>query len=159
MSMAALRSIDTRERLLGSWRLLSWDIRSPTGEKNYPLGPDAVGQLSYGADGRMSAQLMRRNQPPFADDDWRKAATEEKSAAWSGYFGYFGTYSIDEEEHAVTHHVKGSWFPNLVDSDEVRYFRFERNKLILDADTAWGRVQIVWEKIITTGPAGAAPLC
>jgi hypothetical protein len=43
MSMAALRSIDTRERLLGSWRLLSWDIRSPTGEKNYPLGPDAVG--------------------------------------------------------------------------------------------------------------------
>lgn len=147
MNVAELQTVDTRERLLGSWRLISWDIRGPNGEKSYPLGSDAVGQLSYDANGRMSAQLMRRNQPAFARDDWRKATTEEKSAAWSGYFGYFGTYTIDEDAHAVTHHVEGSWFPNLVGSDEVRYFRFERNQLVLDADTAWGRVRIVWEKL------------
>jgi hypothetical protein len=51
----------------------------------------------YDADGRMSAQLMRKNQPRLSDDDWRKAMEGEKARAWSNYFGYFGTYSIDLE--------------------------------------------------------------
>lgn len=66
------------------------------------------------------------------------------ASAWSGYFG---AYTIDEDARAVTHHVIGSWFPNLVGSNEIRYFRLERDRLVLDADTAWGRVNIVWEKI------------
>jgi hypothetical protein len=134
------------ERLLGSWRLQSWDIRSPTGEIEYPLGPDPLGRLIYDPDGSVSAQLMRRDQTRFASDDWRHATVDEKARAWGSYFGYFGTYTIDKEAHAVTHHVEGSWFPNLIGSDEVRYFQFEDDRLILDAETAWGRVKIVWEK-------------
>jgi hypothetical protein len=54
------------------------------------------------------AECRRRHQPRFADEDWRGATTEEKSAAWSSYFGYFGTYHIDEESHAVVHHIERS---------------------------------------------------
>jgi len=154
MVASAVQIGRTRDRLLGSWRLLTWEIHSSTGEVTYPLGADAAGQLTYDMDGRVSAQLARRRQPRFASDDWRRATVEEKARAWSGYFGYFGTYTIDEDAQAVTHHVEGSWFPNLVGSDEVRYFRFERDQLVLDADTAWGRVRIIWEKIypdIATG--------
>ena len=114
---------------------------------SYPLGPGAVGQISYDAAGRMSAQLMRSNQARFEREDWRQATTEEKSAAWGNYFGYFGTYTIDEKAAAVVHHIEGSWFPNLIGTDQVRYFRFEGDKVVLDADTEWGQVRIVWEKI------------
>jgi hypothetical protein len=44
------------------------------------------------------------------------------------------------------HHIEGSWFPNLIGTDQVRYFRFEGDQIVLDADTEWGQVRIVWEK-------------
>jgi hypothetical protein len=101
------------------------------------------------SDGRMSAQLMRPGSNRFASEDWRKAAPLEKSIAWSDYFGYFGTFSIDLEKKAVVHHIQGSWFPNLIGTDQIRYFRYQDDRLILDADTEWGRVHIVWRKLAT----------
>jgi Lipocalin-like domain len=135
------------EKLVGTWRLISWEERDGGGEVHYPLGPDAIGQISYERTGRMSAQLMRSKQPLFKREDWRQATTEEKAAAWSGYFGYFGTFTVDELAGAVVHHIEGSWFPNLVGTDQVRYFQFEGQQIILDADTEWGKVRIVWEKL------------
>jgi Lipocalin-like domain len=133
--------------LLGSWRLISWEEREAGCDVQFPLGPNPIGQISYDASGRMSAQLMRPNQTPFASEDWREATVEEKSAAWSNYFGYFGTYTIDEINSTVVHHIEGSWFPSLVGTDQIRHFRFEGEQIILDADTQWGGVRIVWERI------------
>jgi hypothetical protein len=135
------------ENLVGTWRLISCEEREVGGGVNYPLGPDAIGQISYDAAGRMSAQLMRSNQAQFGREDPLQATTEEKVAAWSNYFGYFGTYMIDSKAATVVHHIEGSWFPNLIGTDHVRYFRFEGERLVLDADTAWGQVRNVWEKI------------
>ena len=140
-------SEDVRRRLLGSWRLVTWEERTGAGEVDYPLGPDAIGQLTYSPEGRVSAQLVRPGQPRFADEDWRKATPEERAEAWPAYFGYFGRYSIDEQAGAVTHHVEGAWFPNLVGTSQVRHYHLDGDILTLDADTAWGRVRIVWEKI------------
>ena len=112
-----------------------------------PLGEDAIGQLIYDGSGAVSAQLMRPNQPRFDDDDWRCAQLAERAAAWLGYFCYFGTYTVDERAGTVTHHVEGSWFPNLVGTDQLRYVALAGDRLSLTADTAWGRVTLVWEKI------------
>jgi hypothetical protein len=136
-----------RRQLLGSWRLISWEERDASGRVNHPLGPQAVGQISYTPDGRMSAQLMRPGSNRFASEDWRKATAPEKANAWLDYFGYFGTFSIDLEKKAVVHHIEGSWFPNLIGTDQIRYFRFQDDRLILDADTEWGKVHIVWQKV------------
>jgi ketosteroid isomerase-like protein len=138
------QAASNREKLLGTWNLVSWEIDD--GHIIQPLGDRPVGQLSYSADGRMSAQLMRRHQRLFANADWRKAASDEKATAWSGYFGYFGSYSIDEEQQAVVHKIDGSWFPNLVGTEQKRSFRFQGNNLLLTADTEWGHVRIVWER-------------
>jgi hypothetical protein len=140
-------SEDIRQRLLGSWRLVTWEERTTGGEVDYPLGPDAVGQLTYSPTGQVSAQLVRPDQPRFADDDWRKATPDERADAWAEYFGYFGSYSIDEAAGAVVHHVEGTWFPNLVGTSQVRYYDLDGDTLTLDADTAWGRVRIVWERV------------
>jgi hypothetical protein len=146
MSKHALSLSPVAERLLGAWRLVSWEATDSDGQLTYPLGRDAVGQLSYDQEGRMSAQLMRRNQAHFASEDWRQATTEERASAWIGYFGYFGTYEIDEAAGAVVHLIEGSWFPNLVGKKELRHYRFEGELLVLDADTDWGRVRIIWGK-------------
>jgi len=39
-----------------------------------------------------------RAQRRFAQDDWRQATETEKTQAWTSYFGYFGTYTIDEKK-------------------------------------------------------------
>ncbi|HUD45261.1 MAG TPA: lipocalin-like domain-containing protein [Candidatus Baltobacteraceae bacterium] len=144
--MTKTHTKDLREWMVGAWRLVSL-TEHRVGEISYPLGKDAVGLLLYDRVGRMSAQLRRTPQPLFAHDDWRRATDEEKAAAWSNYFGYFGSYTIDADEGAVIHHIEGSSFPNVVGSDQVRYFQFDDGKLILNADTPWGHVEIVWEKI------------
>jgi hypothetical protein len=145
-----------RGKLLGSWQLITWEERDASGNVDHPLGGEAVGQISYTSDGRMSAQLMRPLANRFASEDWRKATHEEKSDAWGNYFGYFGTYSIDLKNKAVVHHIEGSWFPNLVGTDQIRHFQFEDDRLILNADTEWGKVHIVWRKLGNETPRGAS---
>lgn len=137
-----------RAKILGSWRLVSWSWHDASGVVNSPLGDDPAGLLMYDAAGTVSAQLMRRNQPRFHDDDWLHATDEEKAAAWSGQFGYFGTYTIDETAGTITHHIEGSWFPNLVGTAQVRRYSLEGTRLTLTADTPWGHVSIIWEKMI-----------
>jgi hypothetical protein len=100
----------------------------------------------YTADGHVSAQLVRADQQVFGSDDWREATPAEMTAAWPNYFGYFGTYTIDADNAAITHHIESGWFPNLVGTKQLRYFRFDAQRLVLDADTSWDRVRIVWER-------------
>ena len=57
MSKVELLPSQVAERLLGAWRLVSWEAFDSEGHMTYPLGRDAVGQLFYDQAGRMSAQL------------------------------------------------------------------------------------------------------
>ena len=138
---------DMVRALIGAWRLVSWSEIKKDGTTEYPLGQDAIGQLIYSADGHVAAQLARNEVEPLREEDWRAASQAESAKAWKNYFGYFGTFSIDTERQAVVHHVEGSWFPNLVDTDQNRSFHFNGDdRLVLDADTAWGQVHIVWQR-------------
>jgi Lipocalin-like domain len=134
------------ERLIGAWDLREWSEIRSDGSKSYPLGEDAIGQILYTPDGRMAAQLVRINRQKFASDDWRKADPAEAARAFKEYFGYFGLYEVDLGSKTVIHHVKGSWFPNVEGGDQFRRFRLEGGLLVLDADTSWGKVRIVWAR-------------
>lgn len=135
-----------KERLLGAWTLVEWSEQRSGGSKAYPLGEDAIGQIVYTEDGHVAAQLARPARRSFPSADWREAEEEDAARAFKEYFGYFGTFTIDTESQVVTHHVEGSWFPNLAGSDQERHYRFENDLLVLDADTDWGKVRIVWRK-------------
>lgn len=145
-AMTSIASDELRRQLVGAWRLVSWQLIDDDGSIDHPLGSDAIGQLMYTESGHVSAQLVRANQAPFASDDWQRASPAEMVAAWPGYFGYFGTFSVDPERGVVTHHVQAGWFPNLAGTEQVRHYRFEEGLLVLDASTAWGEVRIVWQK-------------
>lgn len=139
-------------QLLGSWDLVEWSEVHGDGTKTYPLGEDALGQLLYSEDGHVAAQLVGARRTRFRSDDWRDASLEEGGRAFKEYFGYYGTYSIDLGRHAVVHHVEGAWFPNVENSDQIRIFRFEDDRLLLDADTDWGKVRIVWRRAAISKP-------
>ena len=148
--MTMLTAEQIRSELLGTWTLISWYQVHENGTIDYPLGADAVGQLMYDDSGRVSAQLAAVDQPRFASDDWQQASPEEMRSAWPRYFGYFGTFTVDADKGAVTHHIEGGWFPNLVGTRQVRHYRFDDDRLVLDASTPWGDVRIIWEKQHTT---------
>jgi hypothetical protein len=143
MSKDAGRIID---QLVGAWELAEWSERHGDGTTAYPLGEDARGQLLYSGDGHVAAQLVRADRITFGSDDWRDASVDEGGRAFKEYFGYFGTYSIDLTRQAVVHQVEGAWFPNVEHRDQERMFTFEDGRLVLDADTDWGKVRIVWRR-------------
>ena len=91
--------------LLGTWRMVSWEREFiATGEKLHALGPDPVGYLTYGADGRVHAIVVSKDRaapaalPPNND---------EKLRLFDSMLAYAGTYTLDSEK--VVHHVDISW--------------------------------------------------
>lgn len=137
-----------RERLIGTWRLVSFEVRRKNGETYYPMGQGLVGLLLYQPDGHMSVQLMAPSRPQFKtpaygagdDADWAKAAR--------GYFAYAGRFTVDEAAPAVTHHVEmalNSYWPGRA---QTRNIRLDGDELELsgeshaktgDTDTAYVR--------------------
>jgi hypothetical protein len=113
----------------GTWKLIAWRRTGADESVDYPLGPDAQGQLIYTVDGRMAVQITRAARPALATDDPLGGDTAAQAAAYSSYLAYFGTYEVDGE--SVVHHVDGSLFPNWSGEKQVRPFAAQDGELIL----------------------------
>ena len=122
------------QKLVGTWKLVSIEERDANGKLATPLdyGPEPIGLLMYDAAGHMSAHAIRRNRPQLGSDDVHRATPEQAKAAFVGYNGYFGTYTVDEQAGLVIHHVQGSMIPNWEGSEQRRRFTLADNKLILE---------------------------
>ena len=136
--------------LQGTWRLVSWQNRSAEGEVTYPLGPDAVGYLTYTVDGYVFVALMRADRAAFAAGDLLAGSPDERAAAAAGYISYAGTFEVRAER--VIHHVLASLFPNWVGTEQERFVGWEGERLLLStAPTVFaGRQQtghLVWERV------------
>jgi hypothetical protein len=120
--------------LVGTWRFVSMEARSPKGEVIYPYGENMFGRLIYTVDGFMSVLLMNPDRPRFASDDPLAGTAEEIEAAYRGFDAYCGTYTIGEQRATVTHHIQASKFPNWIGTDQVRSYETRDGRLILKAD-------------------------
>jgi len=121
----------TTESFIGAWELVDWRTTTASGEVRFPYGEDAQGQITYAANGRMGAYLMR---PP-----------EDPADAPPQYLSYWGGFSLDVGAGTVTHHVIGSDQSNWIGSDQVRGFDFEsEDRLVLSLGSnrlSWVRVR------------------
>jgi Lipocalin-like domain len=126
----ALRAITAR--FCGTWRLMSWTIEQADGARvAHPMGPDPLGQIMYRPDGQMSVALMRSDCQKFASDNLTAATPDEAKTALEGYLGYCGAYEIDAQARVVVHRIALSSFPNLVGTEQRRYFAFAGDQLTL----------------------------
>jgi hypothetical protein len=118
------------ERLVGTWRLVTYETNEEGGKRGKPYG-EAVGRLSYDDRGNMSGQVMRPGRAPV---DRGEGNAQQVRAAYMGYIAYFGTYEVAADGASVTHHVQGSLNPAWVGGQQVRKMRFDGERLILSAD-------------------------
>ncbi len=129
-------------KFVGDWGLVSYHVL--TAEGAVPGGRDS-GRISYGTSGRMAVHTMsseRSLEEPTTD--------LQRSAAYQTYGAYFGTYSVDEQQGIVVHHVAGSLQPHHTGTDHVRHYSFSA-----DGNTLTLRIMnngvlegaLVWERL------------
>lgn len=116
---------------VGTWRLVSYEDKPPTGPSLYPFGKDVKGQLMYDASGRMSIQIMKMPHPKVASGDDSRVTPDEKQALYDAYVAYFGTYTVDPDRGVVVHHVEGDLADVYIGKDEERPFVLRGDTLIL----------------------------
>ena len=109
-------------RLVGTWRMVSIDGRSTDGTITQDWGPEPLGIWFFDANGFMSVQIVDPDRKPFESGDFLRPTPEELKQAFEGYFGYFGTYTVDQEAGEVIFHVEGAAYPNYIGTDQQRYF-------------------------------------
>ena len=116
-----------RSQLIGTWQMQSWKKEfSDTGEIVDALGPDPVGYVSYGDDGRMHAFVVRRDRQaprsmPPTDD--------EKLTLFDSMLAYTGTYTLQEDH--VVHHLDATWNQTWTGSEQLRFFKLNGSTLQL----------------------------
>ncbi|MBN2326191.1 MAG: lipocalin-like domain-containing protein [Candidatus Omnitrophica bacterium] len=138
------------DRFIGTWRLISFEMKSEKGDVLYPFGKDSLGYIMYNHDGYMSVNFMKAGRPLFASPDISLGNSEEKASAMDTYISYCGKYEVDGDQ--VVHHIEVSWFPNWSGIDQVRYYEFSGNRLTLKTPPvkAYGESYtgaLVWERV------------
>ena len=136
-----------RAVLVGTWRLVSFELRNPNGDLSYPFGRDAKGYVFYTPDGFMSAAFMGANrlQPKSAD-----LADTTRGVNFDAFNAYCGRFDVRGDR--VFHHVEVASLPQWSGHDQERIFKIDGDRLILEtppltiaaqAPTAY----LIWERV------------
>lgn len=135
--------------LVGTWRLVSFVVRDEAGRLEFPFGRDAVGFITYTADGQMAVQLGRKERAPVAGGDWVGATPTEIETAARDYIAYCGTYEY--RDSGVAHRVELSLMPNWIGGELTRLVAFDGDRVTLSTPPTpvGGRQQIatlIWQR-------------
>ena len=130
--------------LIGVWKLFSLEVLVE-GSVRYPYGDHPLGRLTYDRAGRMSAQIMQAGRRSSIDDPdaIAGASADELRQIAEGYLGYYGSFTIDEENQTVIHHVEACMLPAWVGTEQRRLYEFEGGRLVLRS----GAYKLVWERL------------
>ena len=138
----------SRDALIGTWKLVSARDTTDKGEIRDAFGRNPTGFLTYTADGRMVGIITFDNRKPLSVPDIISAPAEERAASFSTLIAYAGTYTFAGDR--VIHHVEAAWMQNYVKTDQVRYIvRFQGDHLTLRTPPFLkGGVQIANEELV-----------
>ncbi len=144
----AADNASTAAALVGSWELVSLENHGADGSVHQPFGKAPVGRITYTADGRMMAQIMRDERIAFATSALYTGTEAEKAAAYDSYIAYYGTYAVDAATMTVTHKVTASLFPNWVGGDQQRFYVLDGDQLTLSSKPFPAHGTVVTPKVI-----------
>ena len=112
------------KRIVGAWRLVSVEGQPP-GLPGFYDRP--TGLIVYDSSGTMSVQIANRGGRRRFAGGLAAGTEQEKARAFDSYFSYYGTYTVDDAEETVTHHVEDSSYPDLRGRNHVRWVEFQGN--------------------------------
>jgi hypothetical protein len=141
-----------RNRLIGTWRLISAEALHPDGSlQPFPeFGPQPIGYLMYDNTGHMCVTLANPNPPHWEDP--AKPSDSERALTHKSMEAYCGTYEVREGEGKVIHRPELAEWPHYIGSDQVRNLRLEGDRLILSLEETIPngerrRSEITWERV------------
>jgi len=105
---AVARQKSPREQLVGAWTFVSADSVRNDGSKAEVFGSNPKGTLIFTSDGHFALVQMRADLPKFTGNSRDRGTPEENKAVVQGSIAYFGSYSVNETEKAVTLQIEGS---------------------------------------------------
>lgn len=130
--------------LIGTWRVVEFADVDKDGKWVYWFGEHPRGYFVYDATGHVHIQIMKvpplKPFPEANTDEGKPPTAEHALAAYNSFFAYFGTYTVDETKHVVTHHIEGSVYPDYVDKEGPRPFKLQGDRLEIGDGKTWRRV-------------------
>jgi hypothetical protein len=111
---AVAQRTSIEEQLVGTWMLVSSTSIRPDGTKTDLYGPDPKGIIIYTSNGHFALLNSRADLPKLAANNRAQATAEEARAVVAGSIAYFGTYSVNEVDKAITVKIEGSTFVNMI---------------------------------------------
>jgi hypothetical protein len=120
---------DQSDSLVGTWRLVSIGAHSTDGTGTQHWGAEPLGLWFFDANGFMSVQIVDPDRKLFESGDFLRPTPEEANRAITGYFGYFGTYTVNKAASEVVFHVDGAAYPNYIGTDQQRNYSIEGDTL------------------------------
>jgi hypothetical protein len=119
---------DDRAKLLGTWRLVSfeWEFQA-TGEKEPLLGKNPAGYIIFTPEGRFMAILTGEGRKaPKTDQD--------RADLLKSMFAYTGMYRLEGDKWITK--VDVAWNPEWIGTEQVRFFKVDGDRL--QVVTTWG---------------------
>ncbi len=137
------------DRIVGTWKLVSWTYRDPSGKIVDFFGETPEGILMYDSKGCMNAQLMKFGRNKIGSPRLFEGSDEQIAAAYRSYAAYWGRYK-ETAPGEFTHYVEGSLLPDWVGTEEIRSARIEGELLTLSATVTANShritVEVRWRK-------------
>lgn len=140
----AQRPAQGAHALIGTWRVAEFADLDKDGKWQYWYGEHPRGYFVYDATGHVHIQIM--GAPPLQpfpeanSDEGKLPSPEHALAAYTAYFAYFGTYTVDPKKRVVTHHVEGSLAPDYTGTEQPRPFKLEGDRLEIGDGKTYRRV-------------------
>ena len=143
---------DAKAAFVGTWELVRVERVGADGELLPPPEPPAfgstgaLGYLMYDASGYMGVTIMQPERQPYAGD---QPTPEEAVATLRSYLSYFGTFSVNDAEGYLTHHLQGNVRPPGSTANNKRVYGLSGNQLILMPPVGDSGVQlrVVWQRV------------
>ncbi len=126
LAMVQSSFADDHAKIIGIWKVISyeWETQS-TGVRQPLMGKNPTGYVIFTPEGRFFAVIT---------GDGRKAPSndQERAKLLNTMFAYTGMYRM-EGDNWITK-VDVAWIPAWVGTEQVRYFRFDGDRLQVMTD-------------------------
>ena len=132
----------TDNDLIGAWTLDEMYAESEDGTRSHPMGRDGSGMIMYTPDGYMSAITHFADRFLPAD----RPSDEERAEAFSSYFNYSGTWSLEDD--TVTHTLLHALDPNMIGMSLSREITKDGARMIFSGLGPDGTTRqfIIWKR-------------
>lgn len=112
---------DDRSKLLGIWRLVSYEVETQTtGQKGPVMGEHPTGYTAFLPEGRVFFILTGEARKPAKTD-------QERAGLLNTLVAYSGTYSVEGDKWITK--VEVAWNPEWVGTEQARSFKVDGDHL------------------------------